>query len=146
MFEFFLYTAYFRSCNEDYGYLHPAYRRQRQLCIRYRTDNRRALLRSEKEFHDREQLAEPAGRKKKASRNGVSEQDRSLWEALRECRKQLANEHDLAPYMIFHDATLMQMMEERPETLDSLSFVHGVGASKLDKYGEAFLEVIGAHA
>jgi len=124
------------------GYLSNDFERYGALTL---TDNSRALLKSEKSFHYREQLAEPAERKKKASRNGVSEQDRSLWEALRECRKQLANEHDLAPYMIFHDATLMQMMEERPETLDSLSFIHGVGASKLDKYGEAFLEVIGAH-
>lgn len=125
------------------GYLSNDFERYGALTL---TENSRALLRSEKNFHYREQLAEPAQRKKKASRNGVSEQDRSLWEALRDCRKQLATEHDLAPYMIFHDATLMQMMEERPQNLDSLSFIHGVGASKLDKYGEAFLEVIETHA
>jgi len=44
--------------------------------------------------------------------------------------------------MIFHDATLMQMMEERPQDTNAMSFIHGVGANKLEKYGDAFLEVI----
>ncbi len=125
------------------GYLSNDFERFGALTL---TENSRPLLRGEKDFHYREQLAEPKERKTSASRNGVSQEDRNLWEALRECRKRLADEHDLAPYMIFHDATLMQMMEEQPSTLDALSFVHGVGASKLDKYGEAFLEVIDAHA
>lgn len=121
------------------GYLTNDFERFGALTL---TEHSRALLRSEKTFHYREQLAEPQERKKASSRNGVSEADRALWEALRECRKQLANEHDLAPYMIFHDATLMQMMEERPQNTHALSFIHGVGTSKLEKYGDAFLEVI----
>lgn len=121
------------------GYLSNDFERYGALTL---TENSRALLRGEKTFHYREQLAEPQERKKAASRNGVSEADRALWEALRECRKRLATEHDLAPYMIFHDATLMQMMEERPQDTNALSFIHGVGVSKLEKYGEAFLEVI----
>jgi len=125
------------------GYLSNDFERFGALTL---TENSRPLLRGEKDFHYREQLAEPKQRKTSASKNGVSQEDRNLWEALRECRKRLADEYDLAPYMIFHDATLMQMMEEQPSTLDALSFVHGVGASKLDKYGEAFLEVIDAHA
>ena len=125
------------------GYLSNDFERFGALTL---TENSRPLLRGEKDFHYREQLAEPKQRKTSASKNGVSQEDRNLWEALRECRKRLADEHDLAPYMIFHDATLMQMMEEQPSTLDALSFVHGVGASKLDKYGEAFLEVIDTHA
>ncbi len=125
------------------GYLSNDFERFGALTL---TENSRPLLRGEKDFHYREQLAEPKQRKTSASKNGVSQEDRKLWEALRECRKRLADEYDLAPYMIFHDATLMQMMEEQPSTLDALSFVHGVGASKLDKYGEAFLEVIDAHA
>lgn len=109
------------------------------------TENSRALLRSEKDFHYREQLAEPAQRKKFTAKNGVSESDRTLWDALRNCRKQLSQEHDLAPYMIFHDATLMQMMEERPSTMDAMSFIHGVGSNKLSKYGQAFLDIIDQH-
>jgi ATP-dependent DNA helicase RecQ len=65
-----------------------------------------------------------------------------LWDALRECRKDLANKHDVPPYVIFHDATLMQMMEYRPANSDALLGINGVGPSKLDRYGEAFLEVI----
>ncbi|GAB3100935.1 DNA helicase RecQ [Aestuariicella hydrocarbonica] len=125
------------------GYLSNDFERFGALTL---TENSRALLRSEKTFHYREQLAEPQQRKKSTSRNGVSEADRALWDALRDCRKQLANEHDLAPYMIFHDATLMQMMEERPRDIRAMGFIHGVGASKLDKYGETFLEVIAKFA
>lgn len=121
------------------GYLSNDFERFGALTL---TENSRELLRGEKTFHYREQLAEPLERKKTTARNGVSESDRALWEALRECRKRLADEHDLAPYMIFHDATLMQMMEERPQDTNALSFIHGVGVSKLEKYGDAFLEVI----
>ena len=72
----------------------------------------------------------------------VSDADRALWDALRERRKELAKERDVPPYVIFHDATLMQMMEYRPASLDAMLGLNGVGPSKLDRYGEAFLEVI----
>ena len=122
------------------GYLIADFNRFGALTL---TGKSRELLRSEVRFNYRETTAEPAERKtKRPSNSNVSEEDRELWEALRECRKQLATEHNVAPYMIFHDATLMQMMEERPQSLHALSFVHGVGASKLDKYGGEFLEVI----
>jgi len=65
-----------------------------------------------------------------------------LWEALREHRKALASEQEIPAYMIFHDATLAEMSERQPQTLEQLSRVSGVGQSKLDKYGAGFLEVI----
>ncbi len=74
-----------------------------------------------------------------ASANGA---DPTLWEALRNCRKQLADEHDIPPYMVFHDATLMEMMEQLPQNRQELLALNGVGESKLDKFGQAFLDVI----
>ena len=68
--------------------------------------------------------------------------DRPLWEALRECRKRLAAELNVPPYVVFHDATLRAMLEDRPQSLQALRGVSGVGDSKLERYGEAFLRVL----
>jgi len=107
------------------------------------TSQCRPLLRGEITLKLREDNKQPLLRKKPARKNGaVSDSDRSLWDALRECRKELAKEHDVPPYVIFHDATLMQMMEYRPTNADAMLGINGVGPSKLDRYGDAFLEVI----
>ncbi len=65
-----------------------------------------------------------------------------LFDALRECRKQLASAAGLPPYVIFHDSTLREMATLRPATLTALGRITGVGARKLDAYGQAFLAVI----
>ncbi|WP_136163059.1 DNA helicase RecQ [Sphingomonas flavalba] len=65
-----------------------------------------------------------------------------LFEALRACRRALAAEAQVPPYVIFHDATLREMAAARPTTLDALSAISGVGERKLDAYGAAFLAVI----
>ena len=66
----------------------------------------------------------------------------SLFEALRELRTDLASEAGVPPYVVFSDSTLKEMSQQRPQ--DRLAFlqIKGVGQSKLDKYGEAFLAVI----
>ena len=51
----------------------------------------------------------------------------------------------MPPYVIFHDASLVAMAERRPRSLDEFAAVPGVGATKLERYGETFLEVIRAH-
>ncbi len=103
----------------------------------------RALLRGEVSLRLREDKKEPMLNKKPpAQKTIVSEQDRDLWEALRACRKRLAAEHNVPPYVIFHDATLMQMMEYRPHSPNALLGISGVGQAKLERYGEQFLEVI----
>ena len=80
------------------------------------------------------------------SRSGtpVSDQitDQAGWEALRACRKALADKQGVPPYVIFHDTTLFGMLERKPRTLDELAEVSGVGAAKLEKYGEIFLQTI----
>ena len=47
-----------------------------------------------------------------------------------------------APYVIFHDSTLLEMFEEKPNTLEALSHISGVGQAKLKKYGDDFLSVL----
>ena len=65
-----------------------------------------------------------------------------LWEALRDCRRELAEEQGVPPYVIFHDSTLVEMCSVVPKTLEDFSELSGVGERKLMKYGEAFLAAI----
>jgi len=65
-----------------------------------------------------------------------------LWDALRNKRRELAESQNVPPYVIFHDASLMAMMEHKPETLAQLSLLHGVGKRKLERYGKQFLAII----
>jgi len=65
-----------------------------------------------------------------------------LWEALRNCRRELAEEQGVPPYVIFHDSTLVEMCSLVPKTLDAFSKLSGVGERKLMKYGEAFITAI----
>jgi len=57
-------------------------------------------------------------------------------------RLELAREQGVPPYVIFHDATLMDMVRRRPRGLAALGEIPGVGRSKLERYGETFLKVI----
>jgi ATP-dependent DNA helicase RecQ len=72
----------------------------------------------------------------------VADGDRDLFEALRAVRRELAASAALPPYVIFHDSTLRTMAASRPQTRDALARIPGVGASKLEAYGEAFLAVL----
>ena len=72
----------------------------------------------------------------------VNPEDTRLWDALRACRRELADEHGVPAYVIFHDRTLHEMMLMRPRNADELLAVNGVGQAKLERYGERFLEVL----
>ena len=74
--------------------------------------------------------------------NVVSPQQEKLWQALRETRLRLAREQGVPPYVIFHDATLLAMLSQRPQSLREFGTISGVGERKLEKYGEAFLDVL----
>jgi ATP-dependent DNA helicase RecQ len=67
-----------------------------------------------------------------------------LFEALRACRRALAEEAGVPPYVIFHDSTLREMAAARPTSRAGLSEISGVGARKLDAYGDRFIETIRA--
>ena len=82
----------------------------------------------------------------KASSSAASQlvrgHERDMWEALRSLRRKLAEEHSVPPYVIFPDATLLEMLRSQPGSLSEMAEVSGVGARKLERYGQAFLEVL----
>ncbi len=107
------------------------------------TEKSRPLLRGDICVYLREDTKSPVTRKKpRSSDRDVPEADRELWEALRECRQQLATKHNVPPYVIFHDAALMQMLKYRPDSPMAFLTINGVGQTKLDRYGQSFLDII----
>lgn len=72
----------------------------------------------------------------------VSEEDAPLLSALKAKRRALAEAADVPAYIVFNDKTLIEMAEKRPQTLDDMAHISGVGAKKLETYGAAFLSVI----
>ncbi|GCF93348.1 ATP-dependent DNA helicase RecQ [Enterococcus florum] len=70
------------------------------------------------------------------------ERDDELFSALRDLRTQLAQEQNLPPYIIFSDKTLQELAEKQPQTSFEFLQIKGVGQSKLDKYGAAFMQVL----
>jgi ATP-dependent DNA helicase RecQ len=81
-------------------------------------------------------------RKKTDDKYAIPEHDKALWAALRKCRRELAEEHGIAPYMVFSDATLLGMLEERPSRKIDLLHVSGIGEAKLERFGDEFFEVL----
>jgi ATP-dependent DNA helicase RecQ len=71
--------------------------------------------------------------------------DKALFVELKALRLSLAKEHNVPPYVVFHDKTLIDMAARRPQDLYGLSTIQGVGQSKLDRYGQVFLEKICAY-
>ncbi len=76
----------------------------------------------------------------------ASNADTALWDALRAHRLQLAKAQGVPPYIVFHDATLAEMVARRPRTLSEFAELPGVGERKLAAYGRDFLDVILAYA
>lgn len=106
-----------------------------------------ALLKGGSRFEVRRDSSERRGRKAASPRRGndiswTSPEEEQLWEQLKALRLQLAREQEIPPYMIFHDSTLREMVLEHPTSLDAFSKISGVGQSKLERYGPAFLELL----
>ena len=91
-------------------------------------------------------IAEPPPRFKSSGKRGrdggANPVGDPLFEALRAARRDLAKEAGVPPYVIFHDATLREMAAARPANLDEMGRISGIGARKLEAYGEAFLTAI----
>ena len=90
----------------------------------------------------RVEIVLPPKRTRRRGRKAAEYPHDPLFEALRAKRRDLAAEAGVPPYVIFHDSTLREMAELKPTTAFALARVAGVGAAKLDRYGEAFLEVL----
>lgn len=112
------------------------------------TDRCRGLLKGEKEIFfrvDPVQTKEKFERKSRAKR-GMGDHDEiyrehPLWDILRQRRSELAQEQGVPPYIIFHDSTLMAMIEANPKTLNEMSQITGIGDHKLKQYGKTFLAI-----
>jgi ATP-dependent DNA helicase RecQ len=73
---------------------------------------------------------------------GVEAYEQPLWDELRKLRTQLARQHGVPPYVIFHDATLLAMLRALPSDEAEMASISGVGEAKLKRYGRDFLAVI----
>jgi len=104
----------------------------------------RALLRGEESILLRRDTKLKAA-KQRTQVHLAEDIDIELWEALRDCRRQFAEEQGVPPYVVFHDSTLQEMCRNLPRDLQEFELISGVGERKLQKYGPAFVRVIGDH-
>ena len=66
-------------------------------------------------------------------------------DALRDTRREIASANGIPPYVIFHDATLVEMIQQRPQRVEDLLQISGIGQAKLEKYGQIFLDILHQH-
>jgi len=107
------------------------------------TDAALPILRDEAKISLRRDSIRAAGAlRRPAVKSMVSEEDAPLLSALKAKRRGLAEAAKVPAYIIFNDRTLIEMAEKRPENLDAMARIGGVGSKKLESYGRAFLDVI----
>jgi ATP-dependent DNA helicase RecQ len=109
------------------------------------TDAALPILRDETTISLRRDTIKSATRRP-AVKAMVSDEDAPLLSALKAKRRGLAEAAKVPAYIIFNDKTLIEMAEKRPIDLDAMAGISGIGAKKLDSYGDAFLEVINGEA
>jgi ATP-dependent DNA helicase RecQ len=120
------------------------------------TDRCRAVLRGEEPVALRKEVPAAAAKsgsksprakgRKKELLDALGASESSLFEKLRRHRLELSKQLEVPPYTIFHDTTLIELAERRPQTLDQMAMVNGIGLAKLRKYGEGFLAILREHA
>ena len=116
------------------------------------TAGSRVVLKGEARVLLRESVSVPGGARRKrdgarapsAVAAGLTEAGQARFAALKAWRAEVARAHNLPAYVIFHDATLAAIAALAPQTLDDLQGVSGIGARKLEAYGEEVLRVVGA--
>ena len=110
------------------------------------TDESRAVLKGEHTLMLRREsvsaVRQPRARRQTAVDTSLEPDEQLRFEALRTWRADVAREHGVPAYVIFHDATLREIARGNPQSLEDLSHVHGVGVRKLEAYGEALLECV----
>ena len=75
-----------------------------------------------------------------------TEREERLWNTLRRWRKDTADEHNVPAYAVFNDRTLRELVEQRPASEDELRRIYGVGATKLERYGDDLLAILNDEA
>jgi ATP-dependent DNA helicase RecQ len=104
--------------------------------------NARPILRGEEEVR----IVVPPKRERRRNARGSNAAANpvgdALFDALRACRRELAQEAGVPPYVVFHDSTLREMAEQKPGSIRELGTISGIGQKKLDAYGDAFLAAI----
>ena len=117
------------------------------------TEAARPVLRGERVLELRHAPLKSASRRSRGGSGGgrkpaveIRPADASLWEALRALRRRLSEAAGVPAYVVFNDSTLADMIASRPRSPGEMAQVSGVGAAKLERYGEEFLDVIREHA
>lgn len=114
------------------------------------TEISRSLLRGEKSLLLRQDAIGMKGRSRSSAESApvtnIEPGREGMWEALRICRRELAERQGVPPYVIFHDASLAEMTARCPRDLEAFAQIPGVGEKKLERYGDAFLQVINEFA
>jgi ATP-dependent DNA helicase RecQ len=114
------------------------------------TDKGVAVLKGQERIELRSDvLMKPAERRRRRGRmeaESVVPSDDPLLLDLKALRTRLAKEEGVPAYVIFSDRSLIDMAAKRPVTVRAFGEIHGVGQAKLDRYADAFLEVVKAHA
>ena len=111
----------------------------------------RPVLRGETSVELRRDARAPAQRRgareaRDRVRSALRPENQALFDALRARRRELAESQGVPPYVIFHDASLVEMAERQPRSLAEFAEVPGVGSAKLERYGAMFIDLIRAHA
>jgi len=106
------------------------------------TQAARPILRGEDSVELRRDSLRAAAAQPAAPRALVSDEDAPLLSALKAKRRALAEAARVPAYVVFPDRTLIEMAERRPQTLDEMAGISGVGAKKLERFGATFLQVI----
>ncbi|MFA0689433.1 ATP-dependent DNA helicase RecQ [Vibrio splendidus] len=109
------------------------------------TEKARPLLRGEMSLELAVPRLDTAVRNAKSDKLSSKNYDKKLFAKLRKLRKSIADEDGLPPYVVFSDATLIDMAEILPTSYGEMLAVNGVGQRKLDKYADPFLDLIQEH-
>lgn len=112
------------------------------------TNSSRAMLKGERSLHVREEVEPPKTRGSssaggaKANHEPLTDAQEIRFESLRELRREMAEEQGVPPYVIFHDSTLRQVAKAQPTSSEALLAISGIGQSKMEKYGDAVLDLM----
>ncbi len=128
-------SGFLESSSESYGGLNL-------------TESARPILRGETEVWLRPDTSATSRKVSKVERSSrakdayIEAENEPLWHILKAKRTELARSQNIPPYLIFHDSTLLEILNRRPQNLTEMSHISGVGQAKLERYGDEFLQVI----